>query len=342
MNLDDILERLIPLFEKKLQLMEEMQRRSMTLEEQKELHKSDLEYRKLAAQITNDQDKLAFEKEKLITAIKGQHDLEQLRNKGLLDVERLRGMNDREKQRIVELGANERAAILAQTEDKRTAATKYTAEMQALGHILGNAKTYSETDEAGKIKTIKPTDEANQVIRGLIKETGITPLPAEQPERDVIGEARQALRVASQMEVRGDREGAKRYLMNLEPATREAAKVVSESTPLQAAPAIPASPAVSPLAAVASPPVRTVPASADNTMKLTPATLQYQAEPTAGALGANGSKAPVSLMNQTPALNLTGRSDMTPASMPLTLSEEEKKRRALRNARGLSSAYASF
>ena len=73
MNFDDLLGKLMPLFEQKMAFSMEMGKRAMSLEEKKEASKTDLEYRKLEAQITNDKDKLKWEKEKLTTAVKADY-----------------------------------------------------------------------------------------------------------------------------------------------------------------------------------------------------------------------------------------------------------------------------
>ena len=90
MNIDDLLGKLMPLFEQKMAFSMEMGKRAMSLEETKEMNKTDLEYKKLEAQITNDKDKLKWEKEKLTTAVKADTDLQVLKNSGLLDLERLK------------------------------------------------------------------------------------------------------------------------------------------------------------------------------------------------------------------------------------------------------------
>jgi len=101
----------------------EMSNRAMSLEEKKEANKTDLEYRKLEAQITNDKDKLKWEKEKLTTAIKGDYDLQTLKNSGMLDQKRLEGLDAKDKQKIMEEGANARANSAQHRDDKGILAT---------------------------------------------------------------------------------------------------------------------------------------------------------------------------------------------------------------------------
>jgi hypothetical protein len=98
MNFDDLLGKLMPLFEQKMAFNMEMSKRAMSLEETKEANKTDLEYRKLESQITNDKDKLKWEKEKLTTAVKADSDLQVLKNSGMLDIERLKQIGDKDKQ----------------------------------------------------------------------------------------------------------------------------------------------------------------------------------------------------------------------------------------------------
>lgn len=100
MNIDDLLGTLLPLFEKKMAFNMEMSERALTLEEQKEKNKTDLEYKKLEDQLKTDKDKLAWEKEKAIAGFKNGIDLQTLHNQGLVDVARINNDTEMEKAKL--------------------------------------------------------------------------------------------------------------------------------------------------------------------------------------------------------------------------------------------------
>lgn len=226
MNFDDLLGKLMPLFEKKMDYMMEMGKRAMSLEEKKEASKTDLEYRKLEAQVTSDKDKLKWEKEKLTTAVKGEYDLQGLKNSGLLDTERLKGLNEREKQEIMETGANSRAKLSAETDIGKAKigakAEVDKAYLSTLGTILGHAVEVSQTGLDGQSKTTKPTKEVTNAARSLMEQTGLA-TPAATPQgRNVAGEAEFAAGILREHEKNGTSDQARTYLNNLPADTRQA------------------------------------------------------------------------------------------------------------------------
>ena len=222
----------------------EMSKRAMSLEETKEMNKTDLEYKKLEAQITNDKDKLKWEKEKLTTAVKADSDLQVLKNSGLLDLERLKQIGEKDKQKIMEEGANARNKY-------STDATAKTAYLTTLGTILGHAQEVSQTGIDGQTKTSKPTAEVGNAARALMTQAGIAS-PEAAPgtqRRNVLGEAEFAAGVLREHEKAGTKDAARSYLNALPADTRQAALALlnpgGDATP---APGV--QPAVSPTAAV--------------------------------------------------------------------------------------------
>ena len=218
MNFDDILGKLMPLFEQKMAFNMEMSKRAMSLEEKKEANKADLEYRRLESQITNEKDKLKWEKEKLTTAVKADSDLQVLKNSGMLDMERLKQIGEKDKQKIMEEGANSRAKLNADTETNK-------AYLTTLGTILGHAQEISQTGLDGQTKTSKPTAAVGDAARSLMEQTGLA-RPSATPQsqtRNVAGEAEFAADVLRQHEKAGTPEQARSYLNTLPADTRQAA-----------------------------------------------------------------------------------------------------------------------
>ena len=215
MNFDDILGKLMPLFEQKMAFSMEMSKRAMSLEEKKEASKTDLEYRKLEAQITNDKDKLTWEKEKLTTAIRGDYDLQTLKNNGTLDVKRLEGLNERDKQKIVEEGLNRRADQTNRTEQEK-------GYLTTLGTILGHAVEKTGTDAEGKPYSTKPTADVGTAARSLMEQTGLAKPAATPQARNVAGEAEAAAGVLREHEKAGTTDAARKYLNSLPADTRQA------------------------------------------------------------------------------------------------------------------------
>jgi len=212
MNFDDILGKLMPLFEQKVAFTMAMSERTMSLEEKKEASKTDLEYRKLEAQITTDKDKLKWEKEKLSTAIKGDYDLQTLKNSGIIDSERLKGLTELEKQKLMEEGANSRNKYTADS-------TAKTAYLTTLGTVLGHALEKTGTDAEGKSYSQKPTSEVGTAARSLMEQTGLV-RPAET--RNVAGEAAVAAGVLREHQKNGTTDAARDYLNALPDDTRQA------------------------------------------------------------------------------------------------------------------------
>ncbi len=211
MNTSDILDQLMPLFQKKLELSIEKERMIqngafITPEQKNDVRKTDLEYKKLEAQITNDKDKLKWEKEKLTTAIKGDYDIQFLKNTGMLDTERLKGLNEKEKQTIMEEGLNSRAKLSSDTETNK-------AYLTTLGTILGHAQVATSPDGT----TRKPTEEVGTAARSLMVQTGLAK-PA--PARTVAGEAEVAAGILREHEKAGTAGAARNYVNSLSPDVR--------------------------------------------------------------------------------------------------------------------------
>jgi hypothetical protein len=216
MNIDDLLGTLMGLFEKKLAFQQAMGEREMSLKEKAEANKTDVEYKKLENQLTTDKDKLKWEKEKLTTAIKGDYDLQTLKNNGMLDTERLKGLNEKEKQKIVEEGLNRRADQTNRTEQQK-------GYLTTLGTVLGHAQEVSQTDVDGKTMTKHPTAEVGTAARSLMEQSGLTVPAATPPTRNVAGEAEVAAEVLREHEKAGTTDAARNYLNTLPPDTRQAA-----------------------------------------------------------------------------------------------------------------------
>ena len=349
MNFDDLLGRLIPLFEQKMAFSMELANREMSLREKTEERKVDLEYRKLEAQITGDKDKLTWEKEKLTTAIKGDYDLQTLRNNGTLDVKRLEGLNERDKQKIVEEGLNRRAdqteSGLNRRADQTDRTEKQKSYLTTLGTILGHAQEVSQTDAEGKTLTKKPTSEVGNAARSLMEQTGLARPAATPQARNVASEAEFAVGVLREHEKAGTPDSARNYLNALPADTRQAALALlnpgNAATPAAGlSPAVtPAPEARTPISAVQPP---AVPPAMDASRSIvqptvpSPAVLPEKSlTAAAGPLDSGGKTA----FGGTPG-GILGeawkRGGMQAAKIVEQRKEEEEKNRALRRARGLT------
>jgi hypothetical protein len=316
----------------------ELAGREMSLREKTEERKVDLEYRKLEAQITGDKDKLTWEKEKLTTAIKGDYDLQTLRNNGTLDVKRLEGLNERDKQKIVEEGLNRRADQTDRTEKQKSYLT-------TLGTILGHAQEVSQTDAEGKTLTKKPTSEVGNAARSLMEQTGLARPAATPQARNVASEAEFAVGVLREHEKAGTPDSARNYLNALPADTRQAALALlnpgNAATPAAGlSPAgTPAPEARTPIPVVqppAVPPVMDASRSIVQPAVPSPAVLPEKSlTAAAGPLDSGGKTA----FGGTPG-GILGeawkRGGMQAAKIVEQRKEEEEKNRALRRARGLT------
>jgi hypothetical protein len=345
MNIDDLLGKLMPLFEQKIAFTMEMGKRAMSLEEKKETSKTDLEYRKLEAQITTDKDKLKWEKEKLTTAVKADYDLQALKNSGMLDSERLKQIGEKDKQKIMEEGANSRAKLSADTETNK-------AYLSTLGTILGHAQEISQTGLDGQTKTSKPTAAVGDAARSLMEQTGLARPAATPRGRNVAGEAEVAADVLRQHEKAGTTDSARNYLNALPKDTQQATLALLRSGTSLATPTVDAAPVATPAAppTVARPPISEAPAAAQSATPalesvrpaVEPATQvapvpQQKRFATAGPLDSGGKTA----FGGTPGGVLgeiwnRGSVKASKALEQRKMDEEEEKKRALRRARGLT------
>ena len=330
MNFDEILGKLMPLFEQKMAFNMEMSKRAMSLEEKKEASKTDLEYRKLEAQITSDKDKLKWEKEKLTTAVKADYDLQTLKNSGMLDSERLKQIGEKEKQKIMEDGANSRAKLNADTESSKTYLT-------TLGTILGHAQEVSQTGLDGQTKTSRPTTEVVNAARSLMEQTGLARPTATPQGRNVAGEAEVAAGVLREHEKAGTPDSARNYLNSLPADTRQATLALLNPGTGAATLATGVAPA-SPSLGVRTP----LPAAEDRSqVQPVPDAARPTTQPTGGPAGSPVTAgrfiqgySPRALQNMTQDEYIKNRK-ATNFTKPAQDAEEEK-RRALRRARGLT------
>lgn len=260
MNFDDLLGKLIPLFEKKMEFMMAMSERAMTLEEKKESNRTDLEYKKLETQLTTDREKISWEKEKLATTIRGDYDLQKVKDSGLLDVKRLEGVDAKEKTKIMEEAATARnkysvdATSASASEKER--GVRYQSNMTALGTILGHAveKSAADPNNPATMITTKPTAEVGTAARSLMEQTGlIAPVAAVQP-RNYEAEADTAMSFMKNAEAANDPATYQR-LLQAQPVAVQTI-IQSRMGTAKAQPAVAAAPApavVAPPTPVAAP-----------------------------------------------------------------------------------------
>ena len=208
-NFEDIMDKMMPIFEQKVAFSQEAQSRELSLKEKTEERRLDLEYKKLDAQITTDKDKLAFEKEKLTVAVKADYDLQSLKNSGLLDIERLKGLNEKELQGIKNAG-------LKDTE-------MYKANMEALPKLFASGKGQKIKNADGSETIMPENPEAQAAAKGLSQRMNLTPTADEPPVRNVAGEAAFAADVLRQHEKNGTNAEARNYLNSLPKDTQQAA-----------------------------------------------------------------------------------------------------------------------
>ena len=338
MNFDDLLGKLMPLFEQKMAFNMEMSKRTVSLEEKKEANKTDLEYRKLESQITNDKDKLKWEKEKLTTAVRADSDLQVLKNSGMLDMERLKQIGEKDKQKIMEEGANSRAKLSADSETNK-------AYLTTLGTILGHAQEVSQTGVDGVTKTSRPTTEVGNAARSLMEQTGLAKPAAAPQGRNVGGEAEFAAGVLREHEKAGTPDAARNYLNALPADTRQAALALlnpgnavtpatGARTPLPAVTPAPAAEAARPVVQPVAPAVEPVRPPVQST-EAAPEPIQANRSAAAGPLGGDGKTA----FGGTPG-GIFGeawkRGGMQADKILEQRKQDEEKSRVLRRARGLT------
>lgn len=208
MNFDDLLGKLMPLFEQKVAFNMKMGERALTLEEQKEKNKTDLDYKKLESQIKNDKDKLKWEKEKLGTSIKANYDLQALKNSGDLDTERLKGINTKELQEISSAGHKD-------TE-------QYKVNMDFLAKT-GTVET-GVNPETGADYEKKSSRENLQIRDTLSEQMGFQrpELTPQSQTRNVAAEAGTAADIIRGYEKAGSKDAAQRYVNALPADTKQA------------------------------------------------------------------------------------------------------------------------
>jgi hypothetical protein len=335
---EDIMDKMMPLFEQKVAWSIEREGRELSLKERTEERKLDLEYRKLEAQITTDKDKLAWEKEKLTTAVKADYDLQTLKNTGLLDTERLKGLNEKDLQGIKNAG-------LKDTE-------MYKANMEALPKLFVASKG-QKIKNADGTETITPDNpEAAARASALSQRLNLEPAAATPQARNVAGEAAAAIGILNQHEINKTPDQARTLLANLPADTRQevlkqwqpgapVAPVTGRAAPVAppVAPA-PVAPAPAPAAAPAAAPALTPDANAE--------IFNPQAPPAPAAAPAPArflpGKSPRELQAMAPEEYVQARKQAATApvrpnvSLTQTIDEEEKrKKRASNQVRNLTS-----
>lgn len=178
MNFSDVLDQLMPLFQKKLELSIEKEKAIqngtfLTPEQKDAIRKTDLEYNKLEHQVTNDKDKLKLEMDKAVLGFKNGLDLQTLQNQGHVDV-----------QKIASSGQENVAKITAE-------AAKYGHDVQAQAHILAAALTASKDqtnyDPATGNKTgHSPGSKVGlKLVEDYAQRTGLSQAQAIPTERSV-------------------------------------------------------------------------------------------------------------------------------------------------------------
>lgn len=221
-----------------------------------------LEVRKVEAQITNDRDKLAWEKEKTIMTINSDMSLREATNRGLLDVEKQRNLGQKD---VEEIKARTQEATNKSTTEWQkyhSDALKENAKTTAEGHVTGEAlKTARKMTKTGTGETATVTEEFDQGSFDKIqKALGRGPIAATGGESTAAGNFAQAGRIfARELQSTEQRLGkAARDAMfdKLNPMEQAAALAHLQSSgggttpgvlPPAAAPAAPAAPAAAPV-----------------------------------------------------------------------------------------------
>jgi hypothetical protein len=247
-NFEDIMDKMMPMFEQKVAWSMEREGRELSLKERTEERKLDLEYRKLENQLTTDKDKLAWEKEKLTTAVKADYDLQTLKNTGMLDTERLKGLNEKDLQGIKNAG-------LKDTE-------MYKANMEALPKLFVASKG-QKIKNADGTETITPDNpEAAARASALSQRLNLEPTAATPQARNVAGEAAAAIGILNQHEINKTPDQARTLLANLPADTRQ--EVLKQWQPgAPVAPVTGGTATVAPAPAPAAAPVLTPDANAE-------------------------------------------------------------------------------
>ena len=169
-DFEDILRRIMPLLEKKLNFMQTMAERQMSLEERKEANKTNLEYAKLEASITSEKDKLKWEKEKLTTTIKGNYDLEMAKQQGLINLKNVEKMSAKE---IAEINA-----ASAERVAKYGADAKMLPELEKLA-VGQKVKSINPTTGETEETIVGGSTRAGEMAGALGGRMGLTPAADE-------------------------------------------------------------------------------------------------------------------------------------------------------------------
>lgn len=175
LDFNDILQKLMPLFERKLSLLEAAQERALTAQEKSDEKKYALEEKKLAAQIKSDEDKLAWEREKATLGFKHGMNFQTLINQGHLDLERLK-----------QAGAKDVAIIQA-------SAAKYGHDVDAIPKLLTAGAEQKVKNADGSETTISKSKEATGIGSRLAGTLGL----AEPAKPEASQDAQKQAEIAS-------------------------------------------------------------------------------------------------------------------------------------------------
>jgi hypothetical protein len=241
MNLGDLLSRLIPLFERKLELGMKLAEAASEREKEKvniEQQKVTQEYAKMENLAKEKGLDRAWEERKLELTIKGNYKQQELVNSGHYTIEQAKQIGEMQRDVLKQQGKTQEEKFKAWVEFGK----------QGHGYKIKNADG-SETVVPGSTTA---ADTATRLGRDL----GM--LPAEPaPQSTFKGNPRDTAKVISDYYKAGDVAGAKAYVSGLDPAHRAEALgflSVEDKTKAAGAPAPAAAPAPAPAAPVAAAP----------------------------------------------------------------------------------------
>jgi len=204
-DMREVLRQITPLFERKLQFMEDAQKRQLTSQENMEAAKVNLEYSKLESQVKGDKEQRALEREKYKAVLANNLDVKKLEGSNILNQERIKGDYELKKQ----IEANK--GIFA-------------------AKLLDNTGTRTEYNEDG---TLKATSE-NKIAQGSfyrgMHEIGMGPKEVSPKELNI---ARSNLDTAIKT---GGAQGGQNYLSTLQATNPDAYTQLKAMTTQQAPP----------------------------------------------------------------------------------------------------------
>jgi hypothetical protein len=313
MNFDDIISKLMPLFEKKMAFSQELASRAMSLEERKESNRTDIEYRKLENQLSTDKDKLKWEQEKTIAGFKNGLDLAALHNKGLVDVAVLNRSSALDVAKVNAEAHKYGYDTVAKTAEAAQAMTKRGQDTELFSKSLALAQGTKTKDVTGAEVITPGSAEARTVANTIGRDLGLMPAAGPSPATTVNNNPQEKARssynyIQALRNGAGGKEEADRALALMSPEMRKDVLALGNSdtaasqatttspivpiqrtvAPVAPPPVVPPVPPVSPTGVAPLAPAAEVVRPVESLSTAAPAARPEKMTAAAGPLGGNG------------------------------------------------------